>query len=90
MAYLLTLEVKTYVRDHNSFSWAGSSAAHNCPVKSFEVETRATHLGLMGNLMQGSPRNMCSLYGFIYLGATKCCRVSLAHSHSLPLENGFS
>lgn len=40
VAYLLTPGVRIYAWDHNSFSWACSSAVHNCPVKAFEVETQ--------------------------------------------------
>lgn len=64
MAYLLTLRVRIYVQHHNSFSLSCSSAVHNCPLKAFEDELLDDPFQFKGKT------KMCSLYWFIYLGAT--------------------
>lgn len=45
--------VRFYVPHNNSFSWACSSAVHNCPVKSLKWRSETTRFVLMGNLMRG-------------------------------------
>lgn len=91
VAYLLTSRVRIYARDHNSFSWACSSAVHNCPVKAFEVKRRVNPLWFNGKSNASLCRSelvTCSLIGSIYSDAP-----SLTHTHTLPSFanlNGFS
>lgn len=94
MAYLLTLGVRIYAQDHNSLSWACSSAVHNCPVKGFEVE-------MHGDLVQFNVKSKARLcravlvtcVHFRLLFGGNLVLPTISHTHTLPsfsYPNGFS
>ncbi len=98
VAYLLTPGVRIYAQDHNSFSWACSSAVHNCPVKAFEVQTRGDPVRFNGK----SDARLCGavlvtcvhfMVLFIWGQLSAVYPLSPPRSHTLPSFsnlNGFS